>query len=367
MTICITLCYMQEEILSEDQQLVQEQKRQMNLLQKNVTSLKSNLKLSAAVSSTKTQKFLHDNDYLLEQVNSLRQQVRHLTNENRMLNAREVFVEAKKISHSLSMERDDDYSEASLDSIPRGQKKKKAVVDAANHPSRVHSVEESLSSVGIPSAGVPPSVLTSSQFCAPPVNAASPKSIENCSDDGMIGSCGLSRDDIIAQTFSEQSSIDHSVHVVIKSAGVSKNQTAADSKIAAILESNQKLIEELNIDIGLVGSTEKVHEAFQGNVRSALGTPDINLSRPTTAEDMGLRKQKRSKAPVPPGIGKRISTHFDSKAAPLKFGGLSKGKKDEELIPQTKKIVTQKRGKNGMKLSASVNSVLFPPVNSGGM
>lgn len=344
-----------EDFLSEEQQLVQEQQRQMALLQKNIVGLKSNLKLSSSVSATKIHHFLHDNDYLLEQVNCLRQQVRNLTNENRMLNAREVFVEAKKISHSLSMERDDDYSEASRDSKPKRRAAKKK-------DTRPSPLEESLSSLGLAAATEPMSLISNSEFPAPPISAAAPD-LENSSDDGMVGSLGLSREDIIAQTLSEQSSVDRSVHVVIKGGS---RQTAADRKIAEILASNQKLIEELNLESG---RPALVTEAFSGELRSAPPTPDINLlSRSNTAEEPGLsrsgRLQKRQSSPEPPGVGKRISTHLDSGKTPLRFGAPKprQGVTTQGQIYAPAKTAVQLR--KSMQVSASVNSLTLPPVSS---
>ena len=100
-------------------------------MQNNINTLKSSLDLTTSVSSRKIHNFLHDNDYLLDQLNGLRQQVKHLTIENQMLQAKEVFDEAKKVNHSKSKsgdrEADDD---ANSDSSSRsGQRQKKSGIN----------------------------------------------------------------------------------------------------------------------------------------------------------------------------------------------------------------------------------------------
>ena len=177
----------------------------------------------------------------------------------------------------------------------------------------------------------------------------------------MVGSMGLSRDDIIAHTLSEQSSIDRSMHVVIK------GQSAADRKIAEILASNQKLIEELNIESG---KKTTVHEVFLGDVRVEPNTPDLNLSRQTTAEEsyaQAGRFSKRVKSPEPPRPGKKLSAQLDSKKTPLTFGGPKPRQgltTQGQIYAPAKTAVQMKRAQVVMRVSASINSLTLPPVSS---
>jgi hypothetical protein len=394
-----------DDSLTEEQKVVMEQQRQMSLLQKNIVGLKSNLKLSSEVSSTKIHHFLHDNDYLLEQVNSLRQQVRALTNENRMLNAQEVFSEAKKISHSVSVEREDDYSDGS-GQVAMPRKHRKSILSSNNNSnnhnsnnnnnnstSTLHTAGAGLSAYPAPLA--PMSLVTNSQFGAPPLHATAPAGpgsgpgFDPSPEDSMVGSLGLSRDDIIAQTMSQESSVDRGFQVVIKSGG-SKNQSAADRKIAEILDANQRLIAELNLEThqGAAGQGS-VADLFSDDILPS--TPDLNMSRGNSATGPGNISSfprsagKRVSSPDPPGRGVKVSTHLSGKKAPVSFGGLKprQGMTTQGQIYAPAKTALQMKphpkpsdkpsangsvngsgsgSGGGMKLSASVNNLSLPPV-----
>jgi hypothetical protein len=147
----------------------------MTLLQNNINTLKSSLDLTTAVSSRKIHNFLHDNDYLLDQLNGLRQQVKNLTIENQRLQAKEVFDEAKKVSSkskSGSREADDDDDDASSNSSRSSrrhkgkQKVKKLQLRKASHADSLalslgegSSLSHLQASTDYPRAHLPPGIV----------------------------------------------------------------------------------------------------------------------------------------------------------------------------------------------------------------
>ncbi len=201
--------------------MILEQQRQMVLLQKNVSGLKSSLKLTSNVSSAKVKHFLQDNDYLLEQVNTLRQQIRGLTAENERLRAKEGFEEAKKISKMANIDRSDDMSEHSLGSLNKLDKHIKNKVKKVNKIVEERSSvfnETSDNSIGIERSS---EMLQNAGIDVPPANVLLPSSTNydyelasSRSDEGLLGNLGASREEIIARTLSETSIGDSNIQTI---------------------------------------------------------------------------------------------------------------------------------------------------------
>lgn len=73
-----------------------ERERHMQLLHKNIDGLKSNLDLTTTVSTMKMTNQIHDNTTLLQEVNSMRHEIRTLFMENQRLNAKIKLMNIKK-------------------------------------------------------------------------------------------------------------------------------------------------------------------------------------------------------------------------------------------------------------------------------
>lgn len=75
---------------------VEERERHMQQLHKNVDSLRSNIEHSNKVATTKVANHISDNALLLQEVNSMRHEIRRLSMENQQLNAKLVLVESAR-------------------------------------------------------------------------------------------------------------------------------------------------------------------------------------------------------------------------------------------------------------------------------
>ena len=138
----------------------------MHLLESNIQTLKTSLKLTTSVCTKKVQTFLKDNDYLIDQVNRLRQELRNEHIENQRLKAKEVFDEAKKgirySDNEYALDNDDaDEDIRNHKGVPNRCMKGKKVQDALNNstllddstyledsPSKPSSARSGLVSIG---------------------------------------------------------------------------------------------------------------------------------------------------------------------------------------------------------------------------
>lgn len=104
-----------------------EKERQIELMRGNINSLRTSIELGEAVATNKVQNLLHDNETLLRQMNSMRSEIKHLTETNNRLLAASEMKKTKtkpaipKISTHLSSKYqptdDYDFMSNSTDSV----------------------------------------------------------------------------------------------------------------------------------------------------------------------------------------------------------------------------------------------------------
>jgi hypothetical protein len=105
----------------------------MQLLENNIQTLKTSLKLTSSVCTKKVQTFLKDNDNLIDQVNRLRQELRNEHIENQRLKAKEVFDDAKKVARSEDVDYFiDDYDVKNYNDPSSSGRKGKTTKDGGN-------------------------------------------------------------------------------------------------------------------------------------------------------------------------------------------------------------------------------------------
>ena len=174
-----------------------ERERHMQLLHKSIDGLKSNLDLTNTVSSIKMTNQIHDNTTLLQEVNSMRHEIRTLVMENQRLNAKIRLISIKKHDKNEDSKDNSNYNTQDMrtpisPATNISTKTLSAYIEYIGNDSSHVSFSDSRSLYdGDINDDIPPTQLT---------NNASNAGIEGYIDH-LVGAHNVSADDKISQLF----------------------------------------------------------------------------------------------------------------------------------------------------------------------
>lgn len=228
----------------------EERERQLQLLHKSIRGLQSNLENTSILAQTKVGTHLADNKILLEELNTLRQQVRSLSTENQRLTAKYDFSETlhrstvgiQKRSNSdfglqeynLMKLQQDSLSDSSLQKNSLGSLTKSKSVDS--NIIQLTGSKHDLQLSGSNSAEIMKS---------------------STSVDAQRNAIEL-RDQILDQLMVKNNSDQRNRQSRSREAGSASRQTSADKKIAAIMKENEDAIRD--------GAATEILAAYQKQI-----------------------------------------------------------------------------------------------------